>query len=242
MYKTYKDDAEYYAEIDRLKDSFFSIKGNYQSEALGTLNKECESFLLYNESEEIEDLLAIVIANRSYFSTKEKDQAREITKEVWEKLSTKYEMSLYDIRILNAILFVAKTPEEMFKVTQKCLNQLERYRYDDLYIRIRMPMLLNLTFAFVDYKFELKKCQLNTVEKMDYDTIINDAADELIELNAKNKLQYNECTAFAMIYKAIANEDKIHFYSGVAFLKTVGIHEMADDTIKFYLNKYNIEF
>jgi hypothetical protein len=156
-----------------LTDSFFSIKGNYQKEALSTLHQECESFLINNESEEIEDLLAIVIANRSFFDTNEKDQAREVTAKVWEKLSNKYEMSLYDIRILNPILFVAKTPEEMFTVTQKCLKQLKRYFHNDLYVPIRISLLGNLIFRFTDYKFALEKQQYIEDSAMDYDTVIN---------------------------------------------------------------------
>ena len=242
MYRYYEDDAEEIAEIERLKNAFFAIKGNYQVEALSTLYKECEGFLIHNESEEIEDLLNIVVAVKSFFQTKEKDNAREVTKEVWKKLSTKYEMSLYDIRILNPILFVAETPEEMFEVTQKCLEQLNRYRYNDLYVQLRMSMLFNLIHSFMDYKFSLKDKQFMTENNLNYVDVINEASDEISELNAKNELKYNIIVAFSVVYKAIANEDKISFYSSIAFLKSLEVYEMVDDVIQFYLNKYNINF
>jgi len=242
MYKYYEDEAEEMAEVERLKDSFFAIKGNYKVDALGTLQKECEGFLIHNESEEIEDLLNIVVAVKSYFQTKEKDQARKVTKEVWKKLSSKYEMSLYDIRILNPILFVAETPEELYTVTQKCLEQLERYRHNELYVIIKASMIFNLIYAFVDYKLSLKDKLSNIESTLDHATIINESSNELLELNAKNGLKCNIYVAMAMVYAAIANEDKVAFYGSIAFLKSLEIYDLIDDTIQFYLNKHSIKF
>ena len=242
MHKHYEDEAEEMAEVERLKDSFFAIKGNYKIDALGTLQKECEGFLLHNESEEIEDLLNIVVAVKSYFQTKEKDQARKVTAKVWEKLSNTYELSLYELRILNSILFVAETPKELYTVVQKCLKQLERYRHNELYVPLRITMLSNLIWSVIDYKLSLKHNKFVADSSLNYTAIINESSDELLELNAKNGLKYNIYVAMAMVYTAIANEDKIAFYGSVAFLKSLEIYELIDDVIQFYLNKHNIEF
>lgn len=228
------DEVEKLVETKRLQEEFFLIGKNYEIAALEKLQTECENFLVKNKDEEISDLVQIIGAIIVYTKNYNREVARGQVKRVWKKLIVKEKFSLYEIRILIPILFVASSTEELIKVTNKCLDDLGYYRFDQLYIKLRILLLLNLMRMLIDDKFFSEDYRLK------YDKLINEATDEIIELNAECKENYNTYVALATIHKGMVTKDKTLFRVGIALLESEQFDlSKIDRAIKFYMERYN---
>lgn len=224
-------------KIKDLKSKFFAIGGNYEGEALEELQRECREFLIKNYDEEIADLVEIMEVLAMYIDTFNRDLAREQLKDIWQKLIAKDELTLYEIRILNPLLFAAANTEELIAVTNKCLDVLERrYRFDKLYIRLRMVLLLNLVRTLIDDKF------FSNDYKEEYDALIESSTDEIIELNSQTDEKYGLYVAFATVHRGMVMKDKVLFRVGIAFLEQAEIDFIKlDKAIALYMERYNFK-
>ena len=86
------------SEKERLIQSFFKIRGNQQNEKLQNLKGRCEKFLLEEDDSEISDLINMINALTIYSETGDKDEARKWVIEIWYKLYSKTDFSLFEIR------------------------------------------------------------------------------------------------------------------------------------------------
>lgn len=235
VFREFKDGEEKFAEIERLKEKFFTIGGNHKVGCLKELREEYENFLAKNDSEEIDDLVQIITANLIYLNTDSRDKARACINHVWDKLIAKEELSLYEIRILNPILFAASSTEELIAVTNKCLQNLCLYRYNPFYVPLRISILTNLIQSLMDDKF------FSEDYEEEYDNLIKEYTSEIIELNVNSEKKHDSQVALALTYKGVVMKDKDLFRAGISYLETLKVDfSKIDRAIKFYMDRYDI--
>jgi len=223
-------------EKERLINMFFNIRSNNHPEALKNCQSQCEVFLLKEDSEEIKDLINTIQALIIYFKTGNKKESRKWVHDLLDKLYSKSNLSLFNIRLLNSLLFVETNVEKVINNVNTCLKQLEVYRFHDHYVNIKISMNLNLLDSLMMSKYFDKHYDSK------YDGFISKIIKEIITLNLDHKLNSKYYVGLAQIYKGILLKDQDIIYPGVLLLKSSDQEnsQAIHDLLEVYKKKYNI--
>lgn len=225
-------------EKERLIKMFFNIRGNEQTQALKNCQSQCERFLLNEDSEEIKDLVKVINALIIYFETGDKEESKEWVVELWDKLYPKPNLSFYEIRLLNAILFTEEEIDKVIEVIKDCLIQLEIYKFHEIYLDVNMALKLNLVIFLTDSKF------FNKQYKVEYDKLILQTTNEIISLNLKSGFNNDMFVSKASIYQGILLKEQNLIYIGFLLLKKSNYNsdQSIEELIKVYTKRYSIKF
>jgi|GEM_PF-3635534 len=223
-------------EKEKLIKSFFDIRGNEQNKKLKRCKDELERFLVKNNDSDLTDLLNLVNALITYYENSDKEEARRWVIDIWDKLNSKPNFSLYDIRLLNYILFTEPDIEKLVEYVDYALEQLEIYKFHEDYIRVKVALKLNLLNLLLEAKFFNEQFNDELTAKM-FEVI-----EEVIALNLTHQLNNKYYIGLANMYKGILLKNKNTIYVGFILLESSGHKDDNDlqDLIKMYVQKYNI--
>lgn len=224
-------------EKERLINRFFKIGGNEKVGDLQRCKLDCERFLLkWSDDPEINDLVNVIEALSLFFQTGDRKEARKWVVDIWDKLYSKPNLSLFEIRILNCILFAELKVEKVVEAVDNCLIQLDIYKFHDDYVRTKIALNMNLLDLLIDAKF-FDSCYDNTL-----DELISDTIQIIIRLNLENKLHNRYYVGLATMYQGILLKDDIKIYTGLLDLQSSSQNHSysIQQLIKIYIEKYNI--
>lgn len=159
----------------------------------------------------------------------DKHKAREKVLHIWNIFNNKDKLTLFEIRILTAILFSAETLEEFVTITNKALTELEKFIEHDLYLVTKTILYNNLSFILMKAKYS------NDKEYNDkYENILIDSTDMLISLS----MQFdNSFFPRALVRKGILVKSNMLIYAGLVMLNTPDAKEKIT-----YIRDYGIFF
>ena len=224
-------------EKEYLINKFFKIGGNEKIEALKRCKADCERFLLrWSDDPEINDLVNVIQALSLYFKTGDKKEARKWVVDIWEKFDSKTNFSLFEIRILNCILFTELRVEKMVETVENCLMQLEIYKFHDDYVRTKMAFNMNLLELLIDAKF------FDSRYDNKFDELISQTIQTIIRLNLENKMHNRYYVGLATMYQGILLKDDIKIYTGLSELQNSSRNHSHNiqQLINIYIEKYSI--
>ena len=224
------------SEKERLITMFINIGKNEKEEKLRICKAQCERFLVDKDDNDIRDLINVIQALLIYFETGDKEESRRWVDDLCDRLYLKTNLSLYEIRIMNCLVFTETSIEKVIKAVEFSLRQLEIYRFHQDYIKVKIIMKLNLVILLTDCKF------FDNQYKSEYDELISKSLKEVIKLNLKSRLNDSYYVATATIYKGILLKDQDLIYIGFLLLRSSDPEGEKDieNLIKVFINKYNI--
>lgn len=156
-------------------------------------------------------------------------KAREKVAHIWDTFSKKKSFTLFELRILTAILFSAEDLEEFIIITNKVLSHIEKYSHDDIYLHLKTTLNNNLSFILMKAKYSGDKLFTNTLEQ-----VLLDSTNLTIDLSMKYD---NSTFASALVRKGIIEKDNVLIYAGLTILDTPDAKEKLE-----YIRDYGIFF
>ena len=142
----------------QLLEEIFSMGGNHRPEKIEMIKAKLQSYAEdYRYSLQIRDALIVLktfdIENRyNDFET-----CCMLSVPVFERLEQTTKWDFYDIRILTYVIDYAETYMQAHSLALKALNKLKDYSYEKQYKRIRLGILLNMTFRLLRENFSKKQ-------------------------------------------------------------------------------------
>lgn len=222
-------------EINKLTREFFDIGGqpnvsikieslkNLREKLIQLSNKLTEPYLQVTYLIDVIDCLLIWILDD------DKHKAREKVLHIWHIFNNKDELTLFEIRILTAILFSTESLEEFVTITNKALNELEKFNKHDIYILTKTILYNNLSFILMKAKYS------NDKEYNDkYENMLIESTDMLISLSMKFD---NSLFPRGLIRKGILLKSNMLIYAGLVMLNTPDAKEKIT-----YIRDYGIFF
>lgn len=216
-------------------EEYFNIKSNAETKALEKCKRKCEFYLITNSYDyDIKNLINVINAEISYFKDSDKEKAREFVIDYWYELCTKENLTFYDIKILNIIMFVAPSIEGVIDVFEDLQIQLENYKNEVDYLITKISINSNLSYLLLEYK------HINKEYSEDYDSVLIDALNKMISYNMDSKLNNTYFVALASLRKGIVLKDRNLVYISLLLLDEVVPDEEHDELIKSYIKMYRI--
>ena len=154
--------------------------------------------------------------------------------DLFDKLYLKPNLSLFEIRILNCIMFIESELDRLLDNVNKCLKQLEIYQFREDYIKIKITFKLNLVDTLLEAKF------FNDQFKEELNQKMFDIIEEAISLNLEHQL--NEyCAGLANVYKGILLKNKNRIFIGALLIDSSRVQDEQNisNLIKIYTQRYN---
>lgn len=194
-----------------LIDEFFHIGLNTEVNRLESYKNKLEKHI--DEYEEIKELNYIVEALIIYYSDEDLAEYKNKMSTIWCNLLNKSQWTLYDIRILNAIMFSYNDLNQMVDFVEDAIIQLnENYQQSEYYDKIILTINFNLSNQLLHAKY------FNIKEYLEaYDNTIIEAFDNCLTL--ANRLNNKYLLHITSINKAIFNNDKYLIYYTIHSIK-----------------------
>lgn len=222
-------------ELNKLTREFFNIGGqpnvsikvdklrNLRKKLVKLSNKLTEPDIQLTHLIDVIDCLLILILED------DQHKAREKVSHIWNIFNNMNNFTLYDLRILTAILFSVETLGEFVTITNKAFAELEKFIDHELYIVTKTHLTNNLSFKLMKAKYSNNK-EYND----EYDKLLEETTDNLLNLSMKYD---NSIFPRALVRKGILLKNNIIIYAGLAMLNTPDAKEKIT-----YIRDYGIFF
>lgn len=182
-----------------------------------------------NDNYEIKLMIDVIDCLLIWMIEDDQVKAREKVSDIWDTFSKTKDYTLFDLRILTAILFSAEDLEEFIIVTNKVLSHLEKYNQYDIYLHLKTTLNNNLSFMLMKAKYSGDKLFSNTLEQL-----LLDSTNLTIDLSMK----YDTATfGSALVRKGIILKDNVMIYAGLTIIGTPDAKEKIE-----YIRDYGIFF
>jgi hypothetical protein len=218
-------------EKSELIKKFFAIGSNANLEELEEHKIKLQLYLETVDDAQIKELLSVINAILIYSKENDKEKAREFVIDVSARLLCKHDFDMYDMRILNCILFSMPRIEEVINFSTDALIQLENYTDHEHYNLVKINLNFNLALRLMQFKY------FDKTYTDDLDVILHEALDIVIALGMEHNMLIHFCSA--TIRKDVLVKDKVIIYSALKLLESTGVKE-NDEFIKAFISSYNI--
>lgn len=178
---------------------------------------------------EIKFMICVIDCLLVWMIEDDKVKARKKVSEIWDIFSEMDSFTLFDIRILTAILFSAKNLDELIIFTNKALAQLEKYSEHHIYLHTKTVLNNNLSYMIMKSKYSNDK-EYN----QELDELLIESTNITISLSMKYE---NSIFAAAIVRKGILTKDNVMIYAGLSLLNTPDAKQKVE-----YIRDYGIFF
>jgi len=214
------------SERDRLTREFFKIGGqpnvDVKVKSLKDVRQQLVELSKKQDNEDIEVIYLIDVIDclLIWILEDDKHKAREKVSYIWDIFNSMHNFTLFDLRILTAILFSAETLEEFIIITNKALAELEKFIEHELYIVTKTHLTNNLSYMLMKAKYNNDKEYNDQLENL-----LIESTDTLISLS----MQFNNSFfPRALIRKGILAKDNVIIYAGLSLLNTAEAKEKIE--------------
>jgi len=128
-------------------NNFFNAPYNNQ-QLLSNISKECATLLNYCDSALIQDIQILCKSLSNILAKDNFEEARKYSKVIWERLSKNNDLYLYDLYLLNAILFIFPL-NEMREIHKYLMRGFKRYEDFPNIKRISVNTSLNVAVILI---------------------------------------------------------------------------------------------
>jgi hypothetical protein len=221
-------------EKEQLIKRFLNLQGNHQLKELSELQNDLEVYLQRQDDIQLSNIHRTIQALLNCGETDNLDSTYAIIAPVLNHLSEKEEAwSLDEIRIIMFIANYMDNFEEAYLLTKESLMQLERFKEESLYSRIKTALYVNLTSRLLRAKY----CDAHyAAQKKEIDEIFDEFIEKsLILCKENNRL---DGFAYSLIRKGLFMEDQIALYAGQEMLRLLNnpnLCQLAEQDIKKYI-------
>ncbi|MGY3779320.1 Rgg/GadR/MutR family transcriptional regulator [Isobaculum melis] len=143
----YINDSYNLADFEKFKKKFFSVASNSNKDVLYDLLRECDDMIEVQKNTALTEIKAIIMAMVE-ISNNDYDMASKLVKPIWKRISKIEVWSLFDIHLINYILFLFPVSLAV-EIVNQAIKSLRKY---DDYLDNRMQEMklkINLTLIMI---------------------------------------------------------------------------------------------